>query len=65
MLRRWNFTTDTFAFEDELKGKTEWLNVLNIELNLNEKIPLLWILSQSRQKNNPKENVQVGRDNAV
>ena len=26
-----------FAFEDELKGKTEWLNVLNIELNLNEK----------------------------
>ena len=37
MLRRWNFTTDTFAFEDELKGKTEWLNVLNIELNLNEK----------------------------
>lgn len=26
-----------FAFEDELKEKTEWLNALNIELNLNEK----------------------------
>ena len=26
-----------FAFEDELKEKTEQLNALNIELNLNEK----------------------------
>jgi len=26
---------------------------------------MLWIPSQSRQKNSPKENVQVGRDNAV
>ena len=26
-----------FAFEDELKEKTERLNALNIELNLNEK----------------------------
>ena len=25
----------------------------------------LWIPSQSRQKNSPKENVQVGRDNVV
>lgn len=54
-----------FAFEDELKEKTERLNALNIELNLNEKILPLWIPSQSRQKNSPKENVQVGRDNAV
>lgn len=25
------------AFEDELKDKTEWLNALNMELNLNKK----------------------------
>ncbi len=30
-----------------------------------KKILPLWIPSQSRQKNSPKENVQVGRDNVV
>ncbi len=31
----------SFAFEEELKEKTEWLNALNIELNLNEKDTLV------------------------
>lgn len=33
----WEEIKKPFAFEDELKEKTERLNALNIELNLNEK----------------------------
>lgn len=37
-----------FAFEEELKEKTDRLNALNIELNLDEKDPLPLIPSQNR-----------------
>ena len=41
------------------------LSKLPARLEAAKKILPLWIPSQSRQKNSPKENVQVGRDNVV
>ena len=45
-----------FGFEDELKEKSERLNALNIELNLDQKDPLCLMQSRSKVRNRPKEN---------
>lgn len=52
-----------FAFEEELKEKTKRLNALDIELNLNEKIPRLLMMSQSRVRKHPKRKMQPVSDN--
>ncbi len=54
-----------FAFENELKDKTDRLNALNIELNLMKKTRLRLTPSQSKPRNSPKENVQIGSDNCI
>lgn len=46
-----------FAYEDELKEKTDRLN---IELNLARKTPLLWIPSQSSKTNSSKRKHRAG-----
>ena len=51
-----------FAFEDELKEKTERLNELNIELNLNEKENA--VIDDEPEQNNdePTERKNTGRE---
>ena len=44
-----------FPYEAELKEKTERLNALNIELNLDEKIRPSWTQSRSKARNSPKK----------
>ncbi|RKI38504.1 DNA helicase [bacterium D16-51] len=50
-----------FAFENELKEKTEWLNALNIELNLNEKDNAV-IDDEPEQNNEQPEKKSVDRE---
>lgn len=54
-----------FAFEEELKEKTERLNALNIELNLNEKdTPVIDDEPELDEETPEKENTAV-RDNLI
>ena len=50
-----------FAFEDELKEKTERLNALNIELNLNEKDNAV-IDDEPEQNGEPAEKKSADRE---
>ena len=50
-----------FAFEDELKEKTERLNALNIELNLNEKDNAV-IDDEPEQNDEPAEKKSEDRE---
>lgn len=47
-----------FAYEDELKEKTERLNALNIELNLDEKDTS--VMDTGRKTNSPKIERRIG-----
>ena len=50
-----------FAFEDELKEKTERLNALNVELNLNEKETSV-IDDEPEQNGEPPEKKSADRE---
>lgn len=50
-----------FAYEDELKEKTERLNALNIELNLDEKDPSA-IDTEPEQNDEPPERECANRE---
>ena len=54
-----------FDFEDELKEKTERLNALNIELNLDQKDPAVLMQSQRKRANRPKEKRLTVSDNLL
>ena len=50
-----------FAFEDELKEKSERLNALNIELNLDQKDPAV-LDAEPEQNEEPPERKCAGRE---
>lgn len=50
-----------FAFEDELKEKSERLNALNIELNLDQKDPAV-LDAEPEQSEEAPERKCVGRE---
>lgn len=54
-----------FAFEDELKEKTDRLNALNIELNLNEKDSSVMDTEPEQDDEPTEKNVQIGSDNPL
>ena len=50
-----------FAFEDELKEKSERLNALNIELNLDQKDPAV-LDAEPEQSEEPPERKRASRE---
>ena len=54
-----------FAFEEELKEKTERLNALNIELNLNEKDTPVIDDEPELDEETPEKEIQTVRDNLI
>ena len=54
-----------YAYEDELKEKTDRLNALNIELNLDEKDTPVLDSEPEQTEGQPERKIQTERDNRI